>query len=72
MAEAIRSLFKSGNFEDISAEREGDVLVFRLTERPSITEVKLEGNKAISEFARILSAVALATLRILPRIGRIA
>lgn len=47
VAEAIRSLFKSGNFEDISAEREGDVLVFRLTERPSITEVKLEGNKAI-------------------------
>lgn len=47
VAEAIRSLFKSGNFEDVSAEREGDTLVFRLTERPAIAEIKLEGNKAI-------------------------
>lgn len=47
ISEAVRALFGSGNFEDVAVEREGDVLVFRLTERPAITEVKLDGNKAI-------------------------
>ena len=47
IAEAIRALFKSGNFEDVVAERDGDVLVFRLTERAAIASIKIDGNKAI-------------------------
>ncbi|RZU44840.1 Beta-barrel assembly machine subunit BamA [Fluviicoccus keumensis] len=47
VSDAVRSLFGTGNFEDVAVERDGDVLVFRLTERPAITDVKLEGNKAI-------------------------
>lgn len=47
ISQAIRALFKSGNFEDIHAERDGDILVFKVTERPAIANIKIEGNKAI-------------------------
>ena len=44
---AIKALFLTGNFDNIVVTREGDVLVFSLTERPSIASITLEGNKAI-------------------------
>lgn len=47
IAQAIKVLFKTGNFDDIVAAREGDVLVFELTERPSIASILIEGNKAL-------------------------
>jgi len=47
VSEAVRTLFRTGNFEDVAAERDGDVLVFRVVERPAITEIKIDGNKAI-------------------------
>jgi outer membrane protein insertion porin family len=42
-----RALFATGNFEDIQIARDGDILVMMLTERPSISEINIEGNKAI-------------------------
>ena len=48
LAEAVRSLFKIGYFEDIRLSRDGDTLVVKLTEYPTINEIKIEGNKAIS------------------------
>ncbi|MCK5881014.1 MAG: outer membrane protein assembly factor BamA, partial [Sinobacterium sp.] len=47
IANAIKVLFKTGNFDDIIAAREGDVLVFELTERPSIASISIDGNKAL-------------------------
>jgi outer membrane protein insertion porin family len=44
---AIRSLFKTGNFDDITISREGSILVVTVQERPSISEIKIDGNKAI-------------------------
>jgi outer membrane protein insertion porin family len=44
---AARALFATGNFEDIQISRDGDILVMMLTERPSISEINIEGNKAI-------------------------
>jgi outer membrane protein insertion porin family len=44
---AARALFATGNFEDIQIARDGDILVMMLTERPSISEINIEGNKAI-------------------------
>lgn len=45
--EAARSLFATGNFDDIRIGRDGNVLVVIVEERPSISEINIEGNKAI-------------------------
>jgi outer membrane protein insertion porin family len=42
-----RSLFATGNFDDIRIGRDGNVLVVVVAERPSISEINIEGNKAI-------------------------
>jgi outer membrane protein insertion porin family len=44
---ATRSLFATGNFDDIRIGQDGNVLVIIVTERPSISEINIEGNKAI-------------------------
>lgn len=44
---ATRSLFATGNFDDIRIGQDGTVLVVVVTERPSISEINIEGNKAI-------------------------
>lgn len=44
---AIRSLFGTGFFDDIEAFRDGNVLIFKVKERPTITAISIEGNKAI-------------------------
>jgi len=44
---ATRELFKIGFFTDVAIERDGDVLVLVLKERPAINKIELEGNKAI-------------------------
>ncbi len=49
LAEATRSLFKTGFFEDIQLSRDGDILIVTLLERPSISSLEIEGNKAISK-----------------------
>ena len=44
---AMKRLFQTGNFSDIVFERDGDILVVKVTERPSIAEIEIEGNKSI-------------------------
>jgi outer membrane protein insertion porin family len=44
---AIRSLFQTGNFDDVQIAHEGGVLVVSVQERPSISEIKIDGNKAL-------------------------
>lgn len=44
---AARSLFRTGNFDDISIGYENSVLVVVVAERPSISEINIDGNKAI-------------------------
>jgi outer membrane protein insertion porin family len=46
--EIIRALFKTGFFTDVSLERDGNVLVISVVERPAIAEIEITGNKAIS------------------------
>lgn len=47
LVEATRALFKTGFFQDIQLGREGNVLVVSVVERPSISAIEIEGNKAI-------------------------
>ncbi|WP_019530516.1 outer membrane protein assembly factor BamA [Dasania marina] len=51
ISNAIRGLFRSGNFDDVEIGRDGTVLVVAVVERPSISEIVLEGNKAIKSEA---------------------
>jgi len=46
-AEAVRALFKTGFFSDVTLERGGDVLVVKVVERPSISKVNISGNKDV-------------------------
>ncbi len=46
-SQAINALYKTGSFKDIHFEREGDVLVIFVAERPAISEIKFEGNDDI-------------------------
>ncbi len=48
-AEAVRALFKTGFFNDVELDREGDILVVKVTERPAISKVNITGNKDIKE-----------------------
>lgn len=48
LVESTRALFKTGFFQDIQLGRDGDVLVITVVERPSIANIDIEGNKAIS------------------------
>ncbi len=44
---ATRRLFKTGFFDDIRIGRDGNVLVVTVAERPSISAIEIDGNKAI-------------------------
>ncbi|AOH37277.1 outer membrane protein assembly factor BamA [Luteimonas sp. JM171] len=47
VGEAIRALYRTGFFEDVSMGRQGDILVVSVTERPAINSLTLTGNKDI-------------------------
>ena len=46
-SEAIRALYKTGFFSDIRLERQGNILVVHVVERPSINTLTLKGNKEL-------------------------
>ncbi|MCS3902525.1 outer membrane protein insertion porin family [Methylohalomonas lacus] len=45
--QAVRSLFQTGFFNDVKLERDGNVLVVQLEERPAIGSIEVNGNEAI-------------------------
>ncbi|HEX9053108.1 MAG TPA: outer membrane protein assembly factor BamA [Anaeromyxobacter sp.] len=53
VAADVKAIMKLGFFSDVVVEAEGDpaspVLVYRVTERPSVREVRLEGNEGLSK-----------------------
>jgi outer membrane protein insertion porin family len=46
---AIRELYRTGFFDEIAFESDGDILVIRIKERPAISTISLSGNKAIKD-----------------------
>ncbi len=64
-----RNLFATGNFDDIRIGRDGNVLVVVVAERPSISEINIEGNKAIETEALLdgLKSAGLAVGQVFQR-----
>lgn len=48
-SEILKSLFETGFFQDIDLQRDGDVLVIQVVERPTIGKITLSGNKDITD-----------------------
>ncbi|MEA3405388.1 MAG: outer membrane protein assembly factor BamA [Pseudomonadota bacterium] len=65
--ESIQKLYKTGFFKDVSLfERESGVLVIKVVERPSITEVAIDGNSLIDtdDFMEALGSLGIKQGRI--------
>jgi len=62
LADAIKSLFQTGLFTDIEASRDAGVLIVTVRERPSISNIEIEGNKNI-ETEMLMDALAGAGLQ---------
>ena len=48
-SQIIRSLFKTGFFDDVQVLIEGGVLVVRLIERPAVYKISVSGSKLLTE-----------------------
>jgi outer membrane protein insertion porin family len=68
-SEAIRSLFATGFFRDVTIEADGNVLVVSLLERPSIAQVDFIGVKEFDKetLNKVMRQVGLAEGRIFDR-----
>ena len=66
---AIRILFKTGFFKDIHFEREGNVLVIFVAERPAINNIDIEGYDTIKkeQLDEVLKQVGLVKGRVFNR-----
>ncbi len=64
--EIIRELYSTGFFDDIELLRRDDVLVIKVSERPSIAEVNFEGNDDIEDetLEQALDGIGMAKGRI--------
>ncbi len=47
-SESLRELFRTGFFDDISIEKEGNILLITVDERPTIGSLEIDGNKDIT------------------------
>ncbi|MGE8289544.1 MAG: outer membrane protein assembly factor BamA, partial [Stenotrophomonas sp.] len=47
VGDTIRALYKTGFFEDVQLDRQGDILVVTVKERPAINKLTVTGNKDI-------------------------
>ena len=69
VAPAIKALFKTGFFKDVSLERDGSTLIVNVVERPAIAKITFEGNKDLSkdDLTKALTKIGLAEGRTFDR-----
>jgi outer membrane protein insertion porin family len=68
-AAAIRALFKTGFFKDVSLSREGSTLIIKVVERPTIAKIAFEGNKDLSkdDLTKALDKIGLSEGKVFDR-----
>lgn len=49
IGQSIKALFKSGYFSDVKVFRDGDSVIYQVTERPTISEIEFDGNSDIKD-----------------------
>ncbi|MDX1391810.1 MAG: outer membrane protein assembly factor BamA, partial [Rheinheimera sp.] len=49
LSRSIRTLYAAGHFDDIKVYRDGNTVIYRLRERPTINAIEFDGNKDIKE-----------------------
>jgi outer membrane protein insertion porin family len=66
---AVRALFKTGFFDDVRLERDGNILVVSVRERAAISSIELQGNKDLNteELLAGLEEIGLAEGRVFDR-----
>ena len=67
---AVQVLFKTGFFKDVRLEREGEVLVVFVAERPAISEININGNDEIGteDLKKALKDMGLEQGRVFDRV----
>ncbi len=50
-ANLVRSLYKTGFFDDVKVSRRGNVLLVKVQERPAVGDITVSGNKSIKDEA---------------------
>jgi outer membrane protein insertion porin family len=70
-ANAIRALYRTGFFEDVRLDRQGDILVVTVVERPAINKLTISGNKDIKteDLEKGLADIGLAEGRTFDRLA---
>ncbi len=65
----IRALFKTGFFKDVRLQRDGDILIVDVIERPAISEIEISGNKdlATEDLLQALKDIGLSEGRVFNR-----
>lgn len=68
-ADIIRALYATGFFDDVRVERDGDVLVIWVRERPSVARIDIVGNRSIKtdDLKEGLKEIGLAEGRVFNR-----
>ena len=68
-AQAVKALFATGFFRDVRLERQGDVLVVVVQERPTISSITISGNKEFDTdtLKKALKEIGLTEARIFDR-----
>ncbi|WP_091344642.1 outer membrane protein assembly factor BamA [Alkalimonas amylolytica] len=49
LSRSIKTLFSAGHFDDIRVLRDGNAVIYRLKERPTINSIEFDGNKDIKD-----------------------
>jgi outer membrane protein insertion porin family len=49
LSRSIKTLYSAGHFDDIKVFRDGNTVIYRLKERPTISKIEFDGNKDIKE-----------------------